>query len=157
MRKSILNLLVIILLIFISKSCDKTENPVDDKITAADINSVKAAVMNGDWMISYYFDSDKEETADYAGYTFNFNADGTLGATNGNSSLSGAWSVTSSDNGNDEDSSDDVDFNILFSSPEIFVELSDDWDIKKYAATKIELVDVSGGDGSTDLLTFEKK
>jgi len=157
MRKGILNLLAIVLLILVSKSCDKTETPVEDKVTAADINAIKAAVMSGDWMITYYFDSEMEETSDYVNYTFSFNADGTLGATDGNSSLSGAWSVSSSDNSNDDDSSNDVDFNILFSSPDIFVELSDDWDIKKYSNNKIELVDVSGGDGSTDLLTFEKK
>lgn len=157
MRKSILNLLVIISLILVSKACEKTETPSEVKITSADIDAIKAVVMSGDWIIVHYFDTDKEETDDYQGYTFKFNADGTLATTNGNSSLSGAWSISSSDSSGNHGGSDDVDFNILFSSPEIFVELSDDWDIKNYSNSKIELIDVSGGNGGTDLLTFAKK
>ena len=34
--------------------------------------------------------------------------------------------------------------------------LSDDWDILEYTSGRIRLIDVSGGDGSTDYLTFEK-
>jgi hypothetical protein len=48
---------------------------------------------------------------------------------------------------------------ILFSSPapaDFIDDLSDDWDILSYSATKIELIDVSGGNGGTDYLTFEK-
>jgi len=53
--------------------------------------------------------------------------------------------------------SNDIDFNIFFASPADFAELSDDWDIISHTATKIELKDVSGGNGGTDLLTFEKQ
>lgn len=45
----------------------------------------------------------------------------------------------------------------MFSSPTVFAdELTDDWDIISYTDTKIQLVDVSGGNGGTDYLTFEK-
>lgn len=52
--------------------------------------------------------------------------------------------------------SDDIDFNIFFGSPADFAELSEDWDIISHSATKIELIHISGGNGGTDLLTFEK-
>ncbi len=156
MRKSLLGLLTILVLLFVSKSCDKDEVETEDRITAADIDPIKGAMMAGDWIITKYFDDNQEETSDYNGYTFKFNADGTLTTTNGNSSLSGAWSVTQSNDGSNDNDSGDVDFNILFSSPEIFQELTDDWDIKSYSNAKIELKDISGGDGGTDLLTFEK-
>ena len=52
--------------------------------------------------------------------------------------------------------SGDIDFNIFFSAPADFAELSDDWDIISHTALKIELIHVSGGNGGTDLLTFEK-
>ena len=52
--------------------------------------------------------------------------------------------------------SGDIDFNIFFGSPADFAELSEDWDIISHSATKIELKHVSGGNGGTDLLTFEK-
>jgi predicted nucleotidyltransferase len=51
---------------------------------------------------------------------------------------------------------DDIDFNIAFSSPSDFEELSEDWEIISQTATKIELRHVSGGGGGTDLLTFGK-
>jgi hypothetical protein len=50
----------------------------------------------------------------------------------------------------------EIDFNIFFASPEDFNELSDDWNIVSYSATKIELIDESS-DGEIDLLTFEKQ
>ena len=37
-----------------------------------------------------------------------------------------------------------------------FEELNDDWDVVSQSATKIELIDVSGGNGGTDYLTFER-
>ncbi len=52
--------------------------------------------------------------------------------------------------------SEDIDFNIFFASPADFAELSEDWDIISHTASKIELKHVSGGNGGTDLLTFEK-
>ncbi|MFH6602868.1 hypothetical protein ACEZ3G_05225 [Maribacter algicola] len=50
----------------------------------------------------------------------------------------------------------EVDFNIFFESPVNFNRLSQDWEIISYTSSKIELVHVSGGNGGTDLLTFEK-
>jgi len=145
MIKNLIRLSVLLVLLFGSKACDKDEIKTDPQITAADIEAIKSTVMGGDWIVTLYSDDTIEETNDYAGYIFNFQAAGTLATTNGNT-----------DNSNDDSSSNDIDFNILFSSPEIFAELSDDWDIKKYSDSKIELMDISGGDGGTDLLTFEK-
>jgi hypothetical protein len=131
-------------------SCSKDdETKVEEKITAADMSEIKATVESGDWRITNYSDADNDETTNYVGYSFTFNSDGTLGATNGNTSVSGAWSMTTSD-------VDELDFNIFFTSPVIFEELADDWEIVKYSSAKIELKDVSGGDGTIDYLTFEK-
>lgn len=51
----------------------------------------------------------------------------------------------------------EIDFNIFFASPADFNELSEDWNIVSYSANKIELIHESGGNGGTDLLTFEKQ
>lgn len=59
-------------------------------------------------------------------------------------------------NFNGGQSNGEIDFNILFASPEDFNELSEDWNIVSYSNTKIELIHISGGDGETDLLTLEK-
>jgi hypothetical protein len=77
-----------------------------------------------------------------------------LTATNGTLTHTGIWSVT--DSNSNDDSMDDLDFNIAFTTPANFLELTDDWDIQSRTDTKIELIDVSGGNGGTDYLTFEK-
>lgn len=136
-----------------------------------DSNSVNAnpqpvidAAVSGSWKITYFFDTDSEETNNFTNYVFTFGPNGVLTATNGTDTVTGTWSVTDSHNsggdGSDDDNSshnsNDLDFNISFASPANFAELSDDWDILSYNTSKIELKDVSGGNGGTDLLTFEK-
>jgi len=149
-----LNLFAVLL---VAVSCDSNDDPAD---TLADVNpaELRSAAQNGQWRITYYFDSDKEETSDYAGYVFTFGADGTVTATNGTTEVTGTWSVTDSSSSDDDsfDDSSDVDFNLFFASPPNFEELTDDWDILEYSASRIRLIDLSGGDGSTDYLTFDK-
>jgi len=137
-------------------SCDSNDDPAD---TQADVNAseLQSTAQDGQWRITYYFDSDKEETSDYAGYVFTFGADGTVTATNGTMEVAGSWSVTDSSSSDDDSFDDsDVDFNLFFATPADFEELSDDWDILEYGSSVIRLIDVSGGDGTTDYLTFEK-
>lgn len=65
-------------------------------------------------------------------------------------------SCTLFDYGNASNSGNNIDFNIFFASPANFNELSEDWDVVSHSPSKIDLIHISGGDGSTDLLTFEK-
>jgi len=139
------------LMLWTSCSSDDEDMQDDDGVSVADI---EAALYSGDWIITYYYDSETDESSNYLGFDFTFNANGTLGATDGNTSVSGAWSIT--DSNSDDDSIEDIDFNIFFSSPDIFEELSDDWDLKSFTSTKIELIDVSSGNSTTDYLTFER-
>jgi len=57
---------------------------------------------------------------------------------------------------NQNNSANEIDFNIFFESPLNFSKLSEDWEIISFTSSKIELKHVSGGNGGTDLLTFEK-
>ncbi|HBC03361.1 MAG: hypothetical protein CL528_12920 [Aequorivita sp.] len=111
---------------------------------------------SGSWKITYFFDSDQNETNHFNGFTFTFNENGSLVGVNGSTTITGTWSVTDSNSSDDDGGSSDVDFNIFFASPPDFEELSDDWDIISVTNSKIELTDVSGGNGGTDFLTFEK-
>jgi hypothetical protein len=142
-------------LLFVSCSSD-SEDSVQDPVVA--VQAVTDLAVSGSWIISSYVDSGTDETTDYNGYTINFNADGSLEAVNGTTVVTGSWSVTSDDSSDDDDydSDDDIDFNIFFSAPPIFEELTDDWDIVSRSSARIELIDISGGDGSTDTLVFEK-
>jgi hypothetical protein len=121
-------------------------------------NSIQTNVQNniqtGTWRITKFIDSGVDETADFTGYNFSFNSPNILIATNGINNYQGTWSVARS-NSND-DSPDDLDFIINFNLTNDFEDLNDDWDFISQSATKIELIDISGGNGGTDYLTFEK-
>lgn len=128
----------------------------DDNSSSADATPVINTVTSGTWRVTYYFDTDTDETNHFTGYNFTFGGSNVLTATNGTNTYTGSWSVINDDSSDDDNPSGDLDFNILFSSPANFADLSDDWDILSRTATKIELIDVSGGNGGTDYLTFEK-
>ena len=110
-------------------------------------NSVSGDIINGTWIISKYIDSGSNETSYFTGYTFNFNADGLIVATN-SSQVGGSWSEYNDD--------DHTELTILFSQSPLN-ELNDDWHVVSRSNTQIELEDVSGGNGGVDYLTFSKQ
>ena len=151
-----LKLILILALVFLLNVASMCSDD-DDTNNAGDPTPVINTVTSGTWRITFYEDSGVNETTNYSNYIFTFGPNGVLTAANTNT-YTGSWSVTT-DNSTDDSPSNDLDFNILFTTPApaTFVDdLSDDWDIISYTPTKIELVDVSGGNGGTDYLTFEK-
>lgn len=145
-------------------SCESSSDVPENGITANPAE-LQAAAQTGQWSITYFFDTDSDETSDFTGYVFTFSPDGSVTAEKDGTQVTGTWSVTSDsgsssddsdDSPDDSDDSDDVDFNLLFTAPADFEELSDDWDILEYTDNRIRLIDVSGGNGGTDYLTFEK-
>lgn len=120
------------------------------------IQQIANQAQSGTWRVTSFIDSGQDETNDFNGYNFTFASDGTLTATNGSNSETGIWSVT--DSNSNDDSNDDIDFNIFFNVPDTsdFEDLNDDWDIISHSDNRIQLRDVSGGNGGTDTLTFER-
>ena len=129
---------VIPLVISLFSSCKK------DSVSA----NVSTTIQNGSWKISLFNDSGNDETNHFTGYSFNFGSGGAVSASNGSSSVSGSWSTGTDDSQNK--------LNLNFGDNGNFGDLSDDWHIISESTTKIELEDVSGGNGGTDLLTFVK-
>ena len=138
----------------------------------ADVEELTQTARSGEWTITNFVDDGKNETADFAGYDFTFNPDGTLVADNGTNTIVGTWSITIDDHSSDDSSDDsdddgmydddsdddEIEFNIFFASPETFNELSEDWEIISYSSDMIQLIDDDDdGAGMADLLTFEKK
>lgn len=114
------------------------------------INELNVIMTSGSWIVTFYFDTDQEETNNYRTFAFVFNPQGSINASNGVETNNGTWSVTP------DSSNNDIDFNINFSSPPDFAELSDDWEVILYTNNKLELRDVSSDNVGTDLLTFER-
>ena len=87
---------------------------------------------NGSWEISWFWDKDKDETSDFAGYTFTFIENGELLAMKGgNTVYTGQWSHDNSSN----------KLVIKMASTKPLEELTDDWIIKTMNDDKIELMD----------------
>jgi hypothetical protein len=153
LKKVKLSLMLGLLLILTTSST--CSNDDDTPSNGNNPNDVIAIVNNGTWRITYYFDNNQVETNNYNGYNFTFGTNNVLTATNGTNTITGFWSVTDS-NSNDDSSFSDLDFNIAFTAPPFFEELTDDWEILEKSATLIKLKDVSGGNGGIDYLTFTK-
>jgi hypothetical protein len=150
--KTVTVLFVSLLLVGCSEDDSNDSNTNNNSNLVAEASQV---AQSGSWRISYFWDTDKDETSNFTGYVFNFNSDGTLVATRNNTTVNGTWSVT---NSSSSSSSNDADFNIFFNVPQSsdFEDLNDDWDIVNVSNAMIELTDVSGGNGGTDFLTFVK-
>lgn len=147
MKKSHLIAAGVILFSLTFQGCQEDNSPEQDS------QIIQKEVIAGSWKITLFEDSGKNETSYFTGYVFQFTDLGVINASKGGTTVSGIWSIDSSD---DDDSPSDLDFNIFFNLTNEFEELNDDWEIKSHSATKIELIDISGGDGDIDYLTFEK-
>ena len=158
MKKKIENVLIVMACLVVVLSCSNGDDSSTETMSTA--NQVENIASSGAWRITYFYDTDHEETGNFSGYSFTFNMDGTLVAVNGSTTVTGTWSVTDNSGSSSDDdgnsSSNDNDFNIFFASPDDFQDLTDDWDIISISNDQIELIDVSGGNGGTDYLTFNR-
>ncbi|MBN8642296.1 MAG: hypothetical protein J0L86_10840 [Flavobacteriales bacterium] len=145
-------LLAALFMLNVASMCSSDD---DNSNSSQNPTPVINTVNNGTWRITFFEDSGNNETNHFTGYNFTFGSGNVLTATNGTNTYTGTWSVTSDDSG-DDSPSNDLDFNIAFSAPADFTDLTEDWNIITYTSTKIQLVHVSGGNGGTDYVTFEK-
>ncbi|MBV1924298.1 MAG: hypothetical protein KUG68_09765, partial [Flavobacteriaceae bacterium] len=108
-------------------------------------DDLESILVDGLWYVSLYDDDGDNETADYNGYQLSFNINGTVTASNG-TVINGTWQVLSSGN----------KLLLDFGSAIPFDEFNDDWDVISTTNIRVDLQDVSGGNGGTDTLVFEK-
>lgn len=110
-----------------------------------DAQTIRDILIGSNWKVASYIDSGNDETSDYNGYIVDFKINDDVSATNGSNTNNGNWLVNSAGN----------ELTLSFTgSP--FDEFNDSWDIISVLPTRIELRDVSGGGGGTDILIFEK-
>jgi hypothetical protein len=146
MKKNVLLSAIAFVFATVILSCSKDDKTTATGITAAQVNTL---ITDGTWDVSLYSEGGIDQTADFSGYLFAFNADGALVAT-GPVEKIGRWNSTT-DSGK-------VKIPISFETETdgAFESISDDWFVLTATDQKIELQHISGGDGSIDLLTFEK-
>ncbi|MGZ0016526.1 hypothetical protein [Yeosuana sp. AK3] len=150
------SLLLMLSFSLMSSTCS-SDDDVNSNNNSQTIQQIETLIQSDQWLITNYVDSGQDETNNFSGYSFTFGADNSLTANNGTNTIVGTWSIIdSSSSDDDSNSSNDIDFNIFFLSPSNFNELSEDWEIVSRTNSKIELIHISGGNGGTDNLTFEK-
>ena len=140
---------VSVLLTVISCTNKNDDTPINTTQT-----TVKTNVQSGTWRITKFIDSGTDETNHFAGFNFTFNSSGVLNANDGTTNYDGNWTIT--DSNSNDDSQDDLDFNINFNLTNDFEDLNDNWVFISQTPSTIALINVSGGNGGTDYLTFEK-
>jgi len=148
MRKVFLIFVLLIAVVF-CYSCSDDDTTTNDNTQSEIIQFVEG----NSFIISSFIDSNIDETNDFACYTFEFNGNGTVTAISSNNTYSGTWSITNSSS--NDDGYNNLDFNLNFNLTNDFEDLNDDWDIVTYSSSTIELIDVSGGNGGTDILIFQ--
>ncbi|MCK5440543.1 MAG: hypothetical protein KAJ23_01505 [Maribacter sp.] len=117
-----------------------------------DVPEIRNVMMAGDWMVAHYSEGDIDQTDVFAAYTFGFGAEHVLSATLGETgpALLGSWRILRNSDGHLK-----VYLNLGDQDP--LGELTDDWKFVSITADRIELKDISGGDGTISTLVFEKK
>jgi hypothetical protein len=151
-KQSLLSISILLILFNIMVSCHSEED-----LAAGDLvkmTTIKNIMKVGTWRVTSYVDHGADKTDHFAGFSFTFEAGDALTATNGTNTYTGFWTVTNTDD-DDQTPNDNINFNILFSAPAHFEDITDDWDIVSQTANKVVMIDV-GGSGNVDNITFEK-
>lgn len=122
--KNFLFLSVLLTLVFSNcKSSSSDDNPGPDQ----QLSGTK-------WVVTYFWDKDKEETSNFSGYSFEFKSDGTVVAyAPGGGTTSGAW------NTHFDDSKDKLLIAIAGVKP--LDDLSQDWVILEKTDSVMKLKD----------------
>lgn len=145
-----LKLIPILALLFMVNVASMCSDDDDSSSSSSSTpTQVTSNVSSGTWRVSLYNEDGTVKTSNYSGYVFTFAADGAVAAVNGSSTQSGFW-TTYTDSGSTK-------FDLTFTASDgPFESISEDWNVLSSSSTVISLKHVSGGDGSTDLLTFTK-
>lgn len=134
-----LSLLFVLIIIVVSCKKDNDTGPSDN---------LNSNIVSGAWRITYFNDGGNDETQHFAGFSFHFNSNNSVVADNGNISVSGTW-ITGTDNSSSK-------LVLSFGNNQPFDDLNEDWHVTMQNSSLIKLKHISGGNGGTDLLYFEK-
>ncbi|HET9487616.1 MAG TPA: hypothetical protein VFO54_09280 [Chryseosolibacter sp.] len=127
-------------------ACDEDDD-YDHNDDDADDTEFISVLLSGDWQVTSFID-ETDQTVSFQDYTFTFNSDSTILATDGVSSTQGVWET------NGDDGTIELELNLGELSP--FDKINEDWAVVEYGNAQIKLQHVSEEDGSVATLVFEK-
>lgn len=144
--KNSTTILAILLTLFFSATLNSCKD--DDNNNTQTTQQLSNAVVQGNWRVTNYNEDGTDKTNQFSGYTFTFNANLSVVAS-GSSTINGTWAT-----GTDDSKAKLVLLFAVASGP--FEEISEDWEIINVTSTTIQLKHISGGNSTTDYLTFTK-
>lgn len=139
--------ILILLAIVAFTSCSSDDD--SGNVNTNEFEQIKTTLPQGEWKVSKLIDGQSDHTVDFESFIFTFNEDGTVVAQNDLFTENGTWAY-------DNSSSSAEELVLQFSVTNPFDEINDYWDIVSESNSKIELQDISGGNGDIKLLTFTK-
>ena len=146
----LITILAMIFMLNVASMCSKDDDDSNSNSSSSSTpTQVTSNVSSGTWKVTLYNEDGVVKTSNLSEYDFTFGASNALSATNGTVTQSGNW-TTYSDSGSTK-----MDLGFTATSGD-FESISEDWRVLSSTSSKIELKHISGGDGSIDLLTFEK-
>ncbi len=116
-----------------------------------DLNNLIQYLTTDSWFVNLMDDSEEDKTCNFVAYEFSFASNGTAQAVSTSNTVTGFWAAQMSDG--------QLEVILNFDSGgsnEAFGNLNDDWEVLVSSNTAINLRDVSGGNGGTDYLNFER-
>lgn len=127
------------------------ERVCDNNANDGDVAEIRNILMGGQWMVAKYTEGDKDETQNYAAFTFAFQAELAVNVTTGETgpTYPGLWRII-------RDSEGELKCYLNFGLATAMQVLMDDWKIVSVTSSRIELKNISG-DNTTEILVFEKK
>ena len=130
----------------VKDTCDEDDDN-DFNDDDADDSELLATIREGKWVVSFFFDK-SDETTNFNGYTFSFfEGDSVYAVINANVTK-GTW-MTNGDDGT-------LELLLDFGLAPPLDDLEDDWEVIEITSDVIQLKNISGGDGSTEFLTFSR-
>lgn len=118
------------------------------------VQALTNTITNQTWRVTSYSEDGIDEISNFSGFNFTFNDNNTVSASNGTDTFDGVWTITDDDD--DDNPGSNPDLNLTFGSPDDFLEISEDWYTLERTGNRVRLSHISGGDGGTDYLTFER-
>lgn len=159
------SLLLALAAVFLSCESDDVSDTAG-RFDNLDVTTLSVTAETGQWKVVTFVDDDDDddddsrvETADFNGFVFQFNTDGSLLVTKEDLEVTGSWRVYLDDDDDDDD--DEMEFEITLSTSNYALqELVEDWYVVEYSDNRIHLVDDDEDDNGNsiddEVLIFER-